>query len=562
MNTTNIFEALTDYAFWSSGKETSGIFDFVIAVLDDSIGFAVLCVACVLLLSYLRERPPEFEKKRILISASVLFSGALLSRIIAHFQTKVLESPSLYKSFFIKDDVNHLPKTELLNTFNPNYINIDSAGSDDYLKAALTNFMYKLFDFNGFEYERMSLIGSVLTTAIGFVSICAGAFILMRLFRAKHIMPMAVCQIIGLLLRQITEKPYKNFINWIVYYPFNKGLKDFIKQVYYYIFKEDLNPKLPGYNGFAYGCFMVIMIILYVMVTKIRYESFWTKNINMVKHILSVIGLFVSYTFLIIIYNCIGYYMNENLQEIIAFSFELMINIFLAAVLLYVPKRTYDITRGELQGEFYEVKREEEVEQYSYSESRIRAERKYMHDLPAHFRELTSMAEKRGAEEISQYVEELDKKLVESKGEFSTGNVFLDNFLYDKLKNAQQYNIDILFSGVFPNQGVRRVDITTIFHNLIENAIDACKNVSGKREIIITSKIHEDRVYISISNPFEQKLQKKQGKYETSKKNKAFHGYGLSSVESTVKKSEYDGSFSTTQEGDLFIAEVNLKYKR
>ena len=193
--------------------------------------------------------------------------------------------------------------------------------------------------------------------------------------------------------------------------------------------------------------------------------------------------------------------------------------------------------------------------------NQIKAERKYLHDLPGHFRALDSMAKKAGAEEISQYIQELDEKLIQSKGEFSTGNAFLDDFLFSKKKLAQQNNIDIVFNGVFPNEGIKRIDITTIFHNLIENAIEACKKVSEKREIVISSKIHEDRVYLSFSNPFEQKMQQKRGRFETSKKNKAFHGYGMSSVESTVGKKEYDGSFSTRQEGNRFIAEVNLRFK-
>ncbi|MBQ7545863.1 MAG: GHKL domain-containing protein [Clostridia bacterium] len=540
MNT--IIRALTDSQFWS---------DILLLVIDEIIGSAVLCVACVLFLSYLRERPPVFEKKSVLIAITVLFSGALPCSIISHYCDRVINTYHL-------KNVDHLPHEELLSMFNADYLGkvlspgagsqgfdmAAKAGADAYSNAAITNLLFKGLDFSGLEYEKHILIYKGLAAVIGFVTICAGAFILMKTFRAKHIVPMASVQITGFLLRRRSERYYIWLIQWIL----NRIAKP-------------ISPKLCGYSGFAYGCFMVIMIILYILVTKYRFESFWTKNINVGTHIMSVIGLFAAYTFLILIYNCILYYLDKNISWIILYIYELMITVFLAAVLLYVPKRTYALTRGELQEDFYEVKREEEVEQYSHSESRIRAERKYMHDLPGHFRELTSMAEKRGADEIAEYVQELDKKLVESKGEFSTGNGYLDDFLYEKLKNAQQHNIDILFNGVFPNKGVKRIDVITIFHNLIENAIDACKNVSGKREITITSKLHEDRVYISISNPFEQKLQKQQGKYETRKKNKAFHGYGLSSVESVVKKKEYDGSFSTTQEGNIFISEVILKFK-
>ena len=514
-------------------------FDLWETIFDDTIGFAVLCVTCVLFLSYLRDKPPEFDKKRIAGAISVLFLGASSARIVAHFASTAVSSTSSYQSIFLQG-INHLPEEEVLEVFK------NKEFFDSLTFSALTTLLSGS-GFDGFEYQKYAIGINVITTFISLGSISVGAFILMKFFQARHIAPMIIIQSLGFLTRQLFNNPYKNFVNkWI----FSNFLHQTLEEV-----------RLCGYNGFIYGCFMIIMIIGYILVTRQRYEAFWTKDVHVRPHVWSVIGLVLIYTVLIVAYNCLYGVISANNKTLLLYSFEVLIFIFLAVGLLCVPKRTYSLTRGELQEEFFEVKRKEEVKQYSYSEAQIKAERKYLHDLPGHFRALDSMAKKAGAEEISQYIQELDEKLIQSKGEFSTGNAFLDDFLFSKKKLAQQNNIDIVFNGVFPNEGIKRIDITTIFHNLIENAIEACKKVSEKREIVISSKIHEDRVYLSFSNPFEQKMQQKRGRFETSKKNKAFHGYGMSSVESTVGKKEYDGSFSTRQEGNRFIAEVNLRFK-
>ena len=534
----------TQSGFWNR--------DLIENIFDDIIGYAVLCVACVLYLSFLREKPPEFEKKQIAGSLSVIFVGGSFSRILAHYSTLVLKQPAVFKSILIPANLPHPhhPIDELLEELKA--LN-DPLAHENFLKTAAYNLLVHGIHVSDTEYQRYIVIVNIITTVVSLISITIGAFILMKIFDARHAVTMTILQIFGFLTMKIMRILYTVVFTWTSRSVFHKAITE---------------PKFCGFNGFAYGCFMIIIIILYIIATKRRYESFWTKNSKEGLHILSLLGLIVVYTLLNVVYNYLSLYFNMAFYlydfshgKGVMLIFEIMIFVFLAVVLLYVPKVTYSITRKELQEEFFEVKRKEEVERYSYSEAQIKAERKYMHDLPGHFRAIASMANRNGADEIVQYVQELDKKLIQSKGEFSTGNTFLDDFLYSKKKLAQQNNIDIVFNGAFPNEGIKKIDITTIFHNLIENAIEACKTVPGKREIIISSKIHEDRVYISFSNPFEQKIKKKQGKFETSKKNKAFHGYGLSSVESVVTKKEYDGSFSKRQEGNTFIAEVNLRYQ-
>lgn len=484
--------------------------EFFTNFLNDSIGNMVLCIACVLMLSYLRGIPPKFESKKMIIAGAVLSVSAFISRFIAH-------------SCIIKHEI---PDGDML----------------------MTQILVKLvLNVKLTEIPQISWLWcNVLTTIIGFASICVGAFILMETYKAKHIVPMAIVQLSAFFLKEMFKIPYKNMISKIIFLFFNKKLK-----IVAY-----------GYNCFAYGCYMIIMIIAYILITKHIYEIFWTKKIHVIKHIISFVSLFIVYSVLTIFLNLIIESLDtDNAPDLFSAIFELIITPFLAIALLIVPKQTYSITRAELQNDFYEVKREEKVELYEYSQAQSTAIRKYIHDLPNHFRMIDEMAAKINADEISEYVHGLDKELVEAKCEFSTGNAYLDDLLVTELKIAKKFDANIIFTGVFPNEGIKKKDITTVFMNLIDNAIEACKKVSDKREISINSKIVDNRVYVSISNPFEHTPKKSNEIFKTTKKDNGFHGFGMSNVKNTVERKGYDGNFSTEEKNNIFTASIDMKFK-
>ncbi len=498
---------------------------FFSSVFNDIIGNAVLCVACTLFLSYLRGIPPKFEKKRMALAGIILSVGAFISRYSGHFIT---------------------PPTE--------------EGKPPLIQQALSAFVLEM-DYNVLTTEeKLCLKMELLNSLIGIISICAGAFILMRIFRAKHIAPMVAVQVVGFLIKEVSKTPYENLIAGI----FERTDK-FSGTVGILEKLERDDAIIHGYNAFGYGCFMILILIFYIIITRYMYKEFWTKEINVIKHILSLAGLITVYTMFTVAGDIIlaqfGLRETTDGTEIIV-VFDLAINVFLAAALLIVPWRTYRITLGELQNKFYEVKRSEEVELYEYSRSKPLSEglKKYIHDLPKHFRAIDSIAVKIGADEISQYINELSNELAEAKCEFSTGNVNLDDLLAEELNKAAEKGTAIVFSGAFPNEGIKQKDISTIFYNLLENAIEACSLVTGRREIKITSNIHENRVYVNVSNPFEQEIKKSHGKFSTTKKNKEFHGYGLSNVKKVVEKKEYDGTFEIEKKDNIFYAKFDMKF--
>lgn len=99
-------------------------------------------------------------------------------------------------------------------------------------------------------------------------------------------------------------------------------------------------------------------------------------------------------------------------------------------------------------------------------------------------------------------------------------------------------------------------DITSIFANLMDNAIESCDEVTGKKVISIKMCRINDFLYIDLMNSFSGKIIQNNGKFKSTK---AGHkGYGMTSIQMAIEK--YDGYMVTEQNDDIFISEIVIPF--
>ena len=113
-------------------------------------------------------------------------------------------------------------------------------------------------------------------------------------------------------------------------------------------------------------------------------------------------------------------------------------------------------------------------------------------------------------------------------------------------------DIKIEVNGVFTDK-FDSVDLCIIFSNLLDNAIEACSNISDSSIITIDLKLQQGYQYIAIRNPY---IQNNNTQLLTTKQNKTHHGFGLSNVRNAVER--HDGELLITQ-GEVFTVEMTLK---
>jgi len=233
-------------------------------------------------------------------------------------------------------------------------------------------------------------------------------------------------------------------------------------------------------------------------------------------------------------------------------SFLLLItNIIVFFVYSYSLKNT---------AELYELKMEKEKEAIDFQYLQIIEQNNknaaiLVHDIKNHLQHIKSLNK---SEEIHEYLESISEA-VQSYGYIGMSkNKTLDLLISKYLNLCQGKGIKIDFDVKTANlSNVAPADISTIFNNLLDNAVEAAEQ-SEKREISVSIFKKTGFEILKIQNSCDSKPQSKNGNLLTTKKEKQLHGYGTQSVIKTVDK--YDGMFDWeySEENRLFTVTVAI----
>lgn len=192
--------------------------------------------------------------------------------------------------------------------------------------------------------------------------------------------------------------------------------------------------------------------------------------------------------------------------------------------------------------------------QRNYYRDRIRDEervRSIYHDMKNHL--LLLQAQTGNGQEVQDSIRELKGQIQEYENYHHTGNEFLDIIIRDKAKAAQRKNIDFSAAIAFEaGSFIEPLDISTIFGNALDNAIEASEKLPEDRRLItVRANRMRDMLVIAIENNAPAAPGEPQG---TTKKDTFAHGFGLSNLKNAVEK--YDGQYSAKFENGVFTLNI------
>lgn len=192
-----------------------------------------------------------------------------------------------------------------------------------------------------------------------------------------------------------------------------------------------------------------------------------------------------------------------------------------------------------LQYEFYEDQEEK------YNESI-----KILHDVNKHLHMIEAMYEAEEHDTARTYAREIGEMLIPLSLKDYTNNPILNVLLNDKKRIASLHSIEFnLEIGDVDLSFMEPMEVTTVFGNLLDNAMEACDMVPNNRFIDMKLDKYNEFIVINITNctlPIETWYLGK----PVSRKGKN-HGIGLLNVENIIKK--YNGS--------MVLEEVNKKFR-
>lgn len=198
-----------------------------------------------------------------------------------------------------------------------------------------------------------------------------------------------------------------------------------------------------------------------------------------------------------------------------------------------------------------ELQTEQSEKHFAEVRSIYRDMRGYKHDFHNHLQTIRGQIETGEYGRALAYIDTLEADLQEIDTLLKTGNVSTDAILSGKIAQAKLLDIPVTIKASIPGAlTISDVELSIVFGNLLDNAIEACRNSSGEKFIRIYIGVKGKMLYFSMLNSAGEKQQKQGRLFRTKKPGN--HGFGLIRTEDIISKhggwikyNSEDGAFTT-----------------
>lgn len=185
--------------------------------------------------------------------------------------------------------------------------------------------------------------------------------------------------------------------------------------------------------------------------------------------------------------------------------------------------------------------------------------REFKHDLKNYLLPLQEAMETMPQSEMVKVWEKINQKIEDVQTLIQTGNSYVDSMINTKITLARSEKVDVKCTILSKMEGIDDLEFCTVFGNLMDNAIEAERKVTGKKEIIIFVEEKMGYLRLEIQNKIEKSVLNENSSLNTTKKDTSSHGIGHKSVKRTMEK--VGGALKYYETEDLFCAEAVFPIK-
>ena len=172
-----------------------------------------------------------------------------------------------------------------------------------------------------------------------------------------------------------------------------------------------------------------------------------------------------------------------------------------------------------------------QIMQYDDLNQRISAARQGRHDLRHHIVTMENYVKAGNIEELKKYLDEIGERYQLAETLTYCSNTTVNGILSYFSQEASRDNIDYKVNlGIPEDVKIAKTDLSILFGNLLENALEACQRQrSGERKIHVRGQTAQNTFALAIDNTYETEPQRdKMGKFRSMKH--AGTGIGTESV--------------------------------
>ena len=185
--------------------------------------------------------------------------------------------------------------------------------------------------------------------------------------------------------------------------------------------------------------------------------------------------------------------------------------------------------------------------------------RRIRHDMKQSYQVLQQFVVENKFNELAEYLPQICEQINKISSAVDTNHSIINAILNTKLSFAKSQGIKTLCSSVkqIHAEKIEEIDLCHLIGNMMDNAIEATLKIFSKKTKYVEVSITERNamILITVRNSYEDVLIDEG--LNTSKDNKANHGFGIKTIRKIAKK--YQGSADFYIEGDLFCCSVMLQ---
>ena len=185
--------------------------------------------------------------------------------------------------------------------------------------------------------------------------------------------------------------------------------------------------------------------------------------------------------------------------------------------------------------------------------------REFKHDLKNYLLPLQEAMETMPQSEMVKVWEKINQKIEDVQTLIQTGNSYVDSMINTKITLARSEKVDVKCTILSKMEGIDDLEFCSVFGNLMDNAIEAERKVTEKKEIIIFVEEKMGYLRLEIQNKIEKSVLNENSSLNATKKDTSSHGIGHKSVKRTMQK--VGGALKYYETGDLFCAEAVFPIK-
>ena len=164
----------------------------------------------------------------------------------------------------------------------------------------------------------------------------------------------------------------------------------------------------------------------------------------------------------------------------------------------------------------------------------------FRHDFKNHMLCLKNLLSMNKNQEAVKYLDCITGTVNSFYPEYSSGNAYADAVIREKLALARTWEIRLETDLIFPASDlINPADLCIILSNALDNALEACRKLTGQTDnpiIKAASCVRSSFLIIEITNPVPYARKLKTTHLHSTKEEPHLHGIGLSNIHDAAKR--------------------------